>query len=87
VDFHSSFNHNSIPDAPDLDTASSLDDMCCFLCNNVTNHLVTLGSSINPTQKVVITNKSSFDAASVAYSTFQEATNDSLTAAVAMAHE
>jgi hypothetical protein len=88
VDFDSSINQSFMPDAPDLDTASSLaiHNMYCSVCKDYSNQSVTLGRMMNPAQEVV-TNNSSSDAPSVAHSTFQEATNDPIPAVVAVACE
>ncbi len=56
------------------------------MCNNDdTNHSVTLRTSTNHAQEAEITNKSSSDAAFVAHPSFEEATNDPIIAASAMA--
>jgi hypothetical protein len=59
----------------------------CSMCDNDTNHLVTLGTLMSSTQEVVITNKSSSNAASVAHSIFEKATNNPIVAAPTMACE
>ncbi len=88
VDFDSSVNQSFMSNAPDLDTARSLAlvDMYCSVCKDDTKHSVTLGWSINPAQEVVIYDSLS-DAASAAHSTFQEVTNDPITAVATVACE
>jgi hypothetical protein len=80
VDFDSSsINQYSI--------SGAVHDFCSMCNNNDTNHSITLHTPSNHAQEAVITNKSSSNAAFVAHPTIEEATNNPIIAAPAVARE